>query len=59
MPLVVVDAEQRFLERLEGLTEPEAKRKAIGAEFIRIFEEEALKIGEAEVPRPGHARTRM
>jgi len=44
VPLVVVDAKQRFLDRLKGLTEPEAKRKAIGGEFIRIFEEEALKL---------------
>lgn len=44
VPLVVVDAKDRFLERLRGVTEPEAKRKAIGAEFIRIFEEEALKL---------------
>ena len=42
--LVAVDAERRFLERLKGVTEPEAKRKAIGAEFIRVFEEEAAKI---------------
>src|SRR3712207_5246462 len=35
VPLVAVDAEDRFLERLAGLSEPEAKRKAIGAEFIR------------------------
>ena len=44
VPLVAVDAEQRFLERLKGVTEPEAKRKAIGAEFIRVFEEEAAKL---------------
>jgi GMP synthase (glutamine-hydrolysing) len=44
VPLVAVDAEQRFLEKLKGVTEPEAKRKAIGAEFIRVFEEEAAKI---------------
>ena len=44
VPLVAVDAEDRFLERLAGLSEPEAKRKAIGAEFIRVFEEEALKL---------------
>jgi GMP synthase (glutamine-hydrolysing) len=44
VPLVAVDAERRFLERLEGVTEPEAKRKAIGAEFIRVFEEEAAKL---------------
>ncbi len=41
VPLVAVDAEDRFLARLAGLSEPEAKRKAIGAEFIRVFEEEA------------------
>src|SRR3954447_22028014 len=44
VPLVAVDAEQRFLDRLRGVTEPEAKRKAIGAEFIRVFEEEAAKL---------------
>jgi GMP synthase (glutamine-hydrolysing) len=47
VPLVAVDAEQRFLERLKGVSEPEAKRKAIGAEFIRVFEEEAAKLGDA------------
>ncbi len=44
VPLVAVDAEERFLTRLKGVTEPEAKRKAIGAEFIRVFEEEASKL---------------
>jgi GMP synthase (glutamine-hydrolysing) len=44
VPLVAVDAETRFLEKLKGVTEPEAKRKAIGAEFIRVFEEEASKL---------------
>jgi GMP synthase (glutamine-hydrolysing) len=44
VPLVAVDAEDRFLERLRGVTEPEAKRKAIGEEFIRVFEEEAAKL---------------
>src|SRR3954469_10800881 len=47
VPLVAVDAEDRFLDRLAGLSEPEAKRKAIGAEFIRVFEEEAARIGDA------------
>jgi GMP synthase (glutamine-hydrolysing) len=47
VPLVAVDAEDRFLARLKGVSEPEAKRKAIGAEFIRVFEEEAAKIGDA------------
>ncbi len=44
VPLVAVDAETRFLEKLQGVTEPEAKRKAIGAEFIRVFEEEATEL---------------
>jgi GMP synthase (glutamine-hydrolysing) len=48
IPLVAVDAEDRFLEKLAGLSEPEAKRKAIGAEFIRVFEEEAKKVGDAK-----------
>jgi GMP synthase (glutamine-hydrolysing) len=46
VPLVAVDAEQRFLRRLRGLSEPEAKRKAIGEEFIRVFEEEAARLGD-------------
>ena len=44
VPLVAVDAEQRFLERLRGIDDPERKRKVIGAEFIRVFEEEAAKL---------------
>ena len=48
VPLVAVDGEERFLARLKGLSEPEAKRKAIGAEFIRVFEEEAARIGDAK-----------
>jgi GMP synthase (glutamine-hydrolysing) len=47
VPLVAVDAERRFLDKLKGVTEPEAKRKAIGAEFIRVFEEEAAKLDGA------------
>jgi len=47
IPLVAVDAEDRFLRRLAGVTDPEAKRKAIGAEFIRVFEEEAAKLAGA------------
>jgi GMP synthase (glutamine-hydrolysing) len=46
VPLVAVDAEQRFLDKLKGVSEPEAKRKAIGAEFIRVFEEEAARISQ-------------
>jgi GMP synthase (glutamine-hydrolysing) len=48
VPLVAVDAEARFLERLAGVSDPEAKRKAIGAEFIRVFEEEARRLGEVD-----------
>jgi GMP synthase (glutamine-hydrolysing) len=45
VPLVAVDAEERFLGRLEGVTEPERKRKIIGEEFIRVFEEQAAELG--------------
>jgi GMP synthase (glutamine-hydrolysing) len=45
VPLVAVDAEERFLARLAGVTDPERKRKIIGEEFIRVFEEEAERIG--------------
>ncbi|MBO4473227.1 MAG: glutamine-hydrolyzing GMP synthase subunit GuaA, partial [Clostridia bacterium] len=41
--LVYVDAVDRFLDKLAGVKEPETKRKIIGAEFIRVFEEEARK----------------
>jgi GMP synthase (glutamine-hydrolysing) len=47
VPLVAVDAETRFLDKLAGVSDPEAKRKAIGAEFIRVFEEEASKLAKA------------
>lgn len=42
--LVYVDAVDRFLDKLAGVSEPEQKRKLIGAEFIRVFEEEARKL---------------
>jgi GMP synthase (glutamine-hydrolysing) len=45
MNLVMVDARHRFLARLAGVEDPEQKRKIIGDEFIRVFEEEAAKIG--------------
>jgi GMP synthase (glutamine-hydrolysing) len=45
VPLIAVDAEERFLARLAGTTEPEAKRKIIGEEFIRVFEEQAERLG--------------
>ena len=46
VPLVAVDASDRFLARLAGVTDPEQKRKRIGAEFIRVFEEEAGKLDD-------------
>jgi GMP synthase (glutamine-hydrolysing) len=45
--LVHVDAEERFLDRLAGVDDPETKRKIIGEEFIRVFEEEAKKLSDA------------
>ena len=45
---VRVDAEARFLAKLAGVTEPERKRKIIGEEFIRVFEEEGKKIGQVD-----------
>jgi GMP synthase (glutamine-hydrolysing) len=48
IPLVHVDAEERFLRKLAGVTDPETKRKTIGAEFIRVFEEEATKLSGAD-----------
>jgi len=47
VPLVHVDARERFLHKLSGVTDPEAKRKIIGEEFIRTFEEEAGEIEDA------------
>lgn len=44
---VRVNAEERFLSKLAGVSEPERKRKIIGEEFIRVFEEEAKKIGKS------------
>ncbi len=48
VPLVAVDASERFLDRLRGVSEPEAKRKAIGTEFIRVFEEQARVLADAD-----------
>ena len=58
VPLVHVDAEERFLARLAGVTDPEEKRTIIGDEFIRVFEEEAARLGQDPLPRPGHALLR-
>ena len=49
MNLIRVNAEDRFLSKLEGVTEPEKKRKIIGEEFIRVFEDEAKKLGKIHV----------
>jgi len=48
MHFIRVDAEKRFLDKLAGLEDPEAKRKAIGEEFIRVFEDEGRKIGSVD-----------
>src|SRR5207245_4568421 len=46
VPLVHVEAQERFLARLTGVSDPEEKRMRIGEEFIRVFEEEARRLGE-------------
>lgn len=48
MNLVFVDAKRRFLEKLKGVKDPELKRKIIGEEFIRVFEDEAAKLGKVD-----------
>lgn len=48
MNLIRVNAQERFLNKLKGVTDPEKKRKIIGEEFIRVFEEEANKLGEID-----------
>jgi len=48
MNLIRVNAQDRFLGKLKGVTEPERKRKIIGEEFIRVFEEEANKLGKID-----------
>jgi GMP synthase (glutamine-hydrolysing) len=48
MNIIYIDASERFLDRLKGVTDPETKRKIIGEEFINVFEEEARKIGEVD-----------
>jgi GMP synthase (glutamine-hydrolysing) len=48
MNIILVDAAERFLYRLRGVTDPETKRKIIGEEFIEVFEEEANKIGTVD-----------
>ncbi|QZY54210.1 glutamine-hydrolyzing GMP synthase [Crassaminicella profunda] len=48
MNLIRVNAQERFLGKLKGVTDPETKRKIIGEEFIRVFEEESSKIGQID-----------
>jgi len=48
VPLVHVQAQERFLELLAGVEDPEQKRKIIGREFIRVFEEEARRLGDVK-----------
>src|SRR4030043_1225271 len=48
MNIIYVDAIERFLNRLKGVTDPEEKRQIIGEEFIRVFEDEAKKIGRVD-----------
>lgn len=45
LKLIAIDASERFLKKLEGVTDPERKRKIIGAEFVEVFNDEALKLG--------------
>ncbi len=49
MNLIRVNCKDRFLAKLAGVTDPETKRKIIGAEFIKVFEEEAKKVGQCDI----------
>ena len=51
--VIRVDAKERFLSKLAGVTEPEKKRKIIGNEFIRVFEDESKKLGKIDVLAQG------
>ena len=55
VPLVHVQAQRRFLDRLAGVSDPEEKRKIVGEEFIRVFEEEAAKLSSAQRPESARA----
>ena len=56
--LQVVDASERFFSNLDGVTDPEEKRKVIGEQFIRVFEEEQKKV-RRKIPSAGHHSTRL
>ncbi len=49
MNIINIDATDRFLQRLEGVTDPEMKRRLVGEEFIRVFEEEAARLGRVDL----------
>ncbi len=53
--LITVNAEERFLKRLAGVTDPERKRKIIGEEFVRVFEEEVLQTDRRDISGAGNA----
>jgi GMP synthase (glutamine-hydrolysing) len=53
MNVIHVDATDRFLDRLKGVTDPEEKRHAVGEEFIRVFEDEAAKLGKVDLLAQG------
>jgi GMP synthase (glutamine-hydrolysing) len=53
IPLIPVDATEQFLADLEGVTDPEVKRKRIGERFVRVFEAEARKLSQADSSREG------
>jgi len=48
MNIIYIDATERFLRRLEGVVDPEMKRRVVGEEFIQVFEEEAAKLGQVD-----------
>ncbi|MBM2832351.1 MAG: synthase, partial [Dehalococcoidia bacterium] len=48
MNIIYIDASERFVGRLKGVTDPEKKRRIVGEEFIRVFEEEANKLGKVD-----------
>ena len=55
LPLDFVDAADLFVDRLKDVTDPEKKRKVIGAAFIDVFERRANRNRRLRIPRPGHA----
>ena len=58
IPLMHAEAGDLFLSRLAGVSDPEKKRKIIGATFIDVFDYEAAEGGRRGIPRPGHALSR-